>query len=80
MKNIKNIIIVILVIAVFAMGYMLMVSFPKKAKAECELNIGSVVTTQVTNAVAQYQEGIQQCQQTLQQLMQVPACASALSQ
>jgi uncharacterized protein (UPF0333 family) len=73
MGNTKNIIIVVLVIIIFVMGYMLMVSFPKKAKAECEANIGAVVQAQVTNAV-------QQCQQTLQQLMQIPACASALSQ
>ena len=70
---IKNIIIAILIIAVIVMGYMLMVSFPKKAKAECEANIGAVVEVQVTNAV-------QQCQQALQQLMQVPACAAALPQ
>ena len=70
---IKNIIIAILIIAVIVMGYMLMVSFPKKAKAECEANIGAVVEAQVTNAV-------QQCQQALQQLMQVPACAAALPQ
>jgi hypothetical protein len=76
MKNPKNIIIAILVIIVFVLGYMLMVSFPNKAKAECE----AVVIEQVTNATQQCVVGAQQCQQVIQQLMQVPACASALSQ
>ena len=69
MGNTKNIIIVVLVVIIFVMGYMLMVSFPEKAKAQCE----EAVTAQVTSAV-------QQCQQALQQLMQIPACASALPQ
>lgn len=65
----KNIIIVVLVIVIIVMGYMLLVSFPNKAEAECRKNI----ETQVMNAV-------QQCQQTVQQLMQIPECASALAQ
>ena len=73
MKNTKNIIIVVLILAIFVMGYMLMVSFPKKAKAECEAGVGVVVEAQVKSAVLQYE-------QTLQQLMQIPACAAALSQ
>ena len=73
MGNIINIIIVVQIIIIVVMGYMLMVSFPEKAKAECEANIKTVVEAEVTNAV-------QQCQQTLQQLMQIPACASALPQ
>jgi len=71
---VKNIVIVVLVIIIVAMGYILMVSFPAKAKTECE----AAVTTQVTNAVQQCMTGAQQCQQTLQQIMQIPACASAL--
>jgi len=70
---VKNIIIIILIIVVVILGYMLMVSFPNKAKAECESNLTAAVQTQVASAV-------QQCQQALQQVMQVPACASALSQ
>jgi len=72
MKNKKNIIIVVLVIAIFVMGYMLMVSFPKKAKAECEAGVKVIVEAQVKNAVQQYE-------QTLQQFMQIPACVAALS-
>lgn len=76
MGNAKNLIIVILIIAVVVLGYMLMVSFPKKARAECT----DTVKAQVTSAVQQCMSGAQQCQQTLQQLIQVPACASAISQ
>jgi len=65
----KNIIIVVLVIIIVVMGYMLMVSFPNKAEAECRANIE-----------AQVMSAVQECQQTLQQLMQIPACASALTQ
>ena len=57
-----------------------MVSFPKKAEAECTAKCTDIVKTQVTSAVQECMSGAQQCQQTLQQLMQVPACASALSQ
>ena len=65
----KNIIIVVLIIVIIIMGYMLVVSFPNKAEAECRANI----ETQVMSAV-------QECQQTVQQLMQIPACVSALAQ
>jgi len=75
MRNTKNIIIVVLVVIIFVMGYMLMVSFPKKAKAECTAKC----TETVTSAVQQCATGALQCQQTLQQIMQVPACAAALS-
>ena len=69
MGNAKNIIIVILVIIIAVLAYMLFVSFPEKAEAECE----EMVLEQVSAAVAQ-------CQATLQQLMQIPACASAIPQ
>jgi len=72
----KNIVILILVIVIAVLAYMLMVSFPKKAEAQCK----DAVKIQVTNAVQQCMTGAQQCQQTLQQLMQVPACAAVLSQ
>jgi type II secretory pathway pseudopilin PulG len=65
----KNAIIAVLIIVIAILGYMLLVNFPQKAKAQCE----ETVTTQVTGAV-------QQCQQALQQIMQIPACVSALSQ
>lgn len=72
MCNSKNIIIVLVVILIALIGwtyYTLTVSVPEKAEAECE----AIVESQVMSAV-------QECQQTLQQLMQIPACASALTQ
>lgn len=80
MKNAKNVIIVILIIVVVILGYMLMVTFPKNAEAQCTTKCTDTVKTQVTSAVQQCMSGAQQCQQTLQRLMQIPACASALSQ
>ena len=90
----KNIIIVILVVVIIVLGYMLMVSFPEKAEAECTAKCTETVQTQVTSAVQECMTGAQECQQalqqcmlgaeecqqTLQQLMEVPACAGALSQ
>jgi len=76
----KNIIIIILVIAVIVLGYMLMVSFPEKAEAECTAKCTEIVQAQVTSAVQQCMAAAQECEQMLQQLMQVPACAEALSQ
>lgn len=76
----KNIIIIILVIAVIVLGYMLMVSFPEKAEAECTAKCTEIVQAQVTSAVQQCMTVAQECEQMLQQLMQVPACAEALSQ
>ena len=67
----KNVIIIILVVVIIVLGYMLMVSFPKKAEAQCTTECAKTVQTQVTSAVSQYQ-------QVLQQLMQIPACASAI--
>ncbi len=81
MEKVKNIIIVVLVLVIVILGYMLMVSFPKKAEAECKANIDTQVIPQLTAAAqAQCAQAIQQCQQTLQQLMLIPACASALPQ
>lgn len=76
----KNIIIVVLVIIVVVLAYMLMVSFPEKAEAECTAKCTETVQTQVTSAVEQCMTGAQECQEMLQQVMQVPACAEALSQ
>jgi Tfp pilus assembly protein PilO len=77
---VKNIIIVVLVIIIVVLGYMLMVSFPKKAEAECTAKCTETVQTQVASAVQECMAGAEDCQQMLQQLMQVPACAEALSQ
>jgi len=76
----KNIIIVVLVIIIVVLGYVLMVSFPEKAETECTAKCTEIVEAQVTSAVQQCMTGAQECQQTLQGLMQVPACAGALSQ
>jgi len=80
MANAKNIIIVILVIVIIVLVYMLTVSFPEKAEAECTAKCTETVEAQVTSAVQECMTGAQECQQTLEQLMQVPACAEALSQ
>lgn len=82
----KNIIIVVLIIVIIIMGYMLTVSFPNKAEAECKANIDTQVIPQITAAAqaecvktiqAQVASAVQQCQQTF---MQIPACAAALTQ
>ena len=85
MDNSKNIIIVVLVVILVALSgwtyYTLTVSGPEKAEAECMANINTQVIPQVQAAAqAECEELIQQCQQTLEQLMQIPACASALPQ
>jgi len=89
MGNSKNIIIVVLVVILIALAgwtyYTLTVSAPEKAEAECKANIDTQVIPQLTAAaqaecVEIVQATVQQCQQTLQQLMQIPACASALPQ
>ena len=89
MGNSKNIIIVILVVILIALAgwtyYTLTVSAPEKAEAECKANIDTQVIPQITAAAqAECAETVQvvveQYQQTLQQLMQIPACASALPQ
>ena len=89
MGNSKNIIIVFLIVILIALAgwtyYTLTVSVPKKAEAECKANIETQVIPQLTAAAQAecaetIQAAVQQCQQTLQQLMQIPACASALPQ
>lgn len=67
MKDIKNIIIVVLIAAVGVLSYMLLVTFPEKAEAEC-----------TAVATAQAQEVAQQYEQVLTQLSQVPACAAVM--
>ena len=73
---IKNIIILVLVIIIVVFGYLLLVNFPKKAEAECKIT----VEQQVKSAVQQYMTETQQYQQALEQVIQIPACASALQQ
>ncbi len=80
MGNSKNIIIVILIVALVALGgwtyYTLTRTAPQKAEAACKATIDSQVLPQ---AQAQCQALISQCQQVLTQLQQVPACAAAMS-
>lgn len=78
--NKKNIIIIILIIIIIVLAYMLFISFPDKAEAECKAQITSVVEEQVMSAVQECQQGIQQCQAILQQLQQVPECAVLMAQ
>jgi Tfp pilus assembly protein PilO len=84
---VKNIIIIVLVIIIVVLGYMLMVSFPEKAETECTAKCTETVQAQVTSAVQECMTNVQEClasaeecQQMLDQLIQVPACAEALSQ
>ena len=76
----KNIIIVVLVIIIVVLAYMLMVSFPEKAEAECTTKCTETVQAQVTSAVQECIVSAQECQQTLEQVIQIPDCASALAQ
>ena len=46
------------------------------AEAEC----AAAIEAQVTSALQSAAQGIQECQQTLQQLLLVPACAAVLQQ
>ena len=89
MNNSKNIIIVVLIVVLVAVGgwayYMLKVSGPKAAKAACTAEINTNVIPQLTAAAAAEctatcTAAVQQCQQTLMQIMQIPACAVALPQ
>jgi len=89
---VKNIILVVLVIAVLGLAYMLFVDFPKRAEAECRTRAEAECKAQIENTVIPQAEAAcmeattqlvasaQQCGQTLQQLMQVPACAAVLQQ
>jgi hypothetical protein len=76
----KNIIIVVLVIIIVVLAYMLMVSFPERAEAECTAKCTETVQTQVTSAVQECMTIAQDCQQTLEQVIELPECASALGQ
>ena len=67
MKDIKNIVIAVLVVAVGVLAYMLLVTFPAKAEAKCTVA-----------ATAKVQEVVQQYEKVLEQLSQIPACAAAL--
>jgi predicted negative regulator of RcsB-dependent stress response len=85
MGNSKNIIIIVLVVALIALAgwtyYTLTVSVPKKAEAECKANIDTQVIPQVKAAAqAECEKVVQDCQQAVTQFMQIPACVSALSQ
>jgi Tfp pilus assembly protein PilO len=73
---VKNIIILVLVIIIVALGYLLLVNFPKKAEAECK----TTVEQQVASAVQQYMTETQQYRRALEQVILIPACASALQQ
>ena len=83
MANSKNIIIIVLVLIIVVLAgwmyYTLTVTAPKKAEAACKASIESEVIPQLKAAAeAECLTVVGQCQQTLQQLMQVPACAAAL--
>lgn len=89
MNNSKNIIIVVLIVVLVAVAgwacYMLKVSGPKAAEAACKAEINTKVIPQLTVAAetectAKCTAAVQQCQQTLLQIMQIPACAAALPQ
>ncbi len=93
MEVIKNVIIIVLLVVSIGLGYMLMVIFPQRAATECEAECTEKILTQVipqaTAAAeaecakvveAQVLIAVQQCQQALQQIMQIPECASALAQ
>jgi len=83
----KNIIIVVLAVIIIILGYMLMVTFPERAEAECTIKCTEIVQAQVTSAVQECMSGleecilgVEECQQTLEQLIQVPECAAAIAQ
>ena len=87
MNSSKNIIIVVLIIVLVAViswaCYMLKVSGPKAAEAACKAEINTTVIPQLTaeaeaKCTTTCTAAVQQCQQTLLQIMQIPACAAAL--
>jgi len=93
MTNSKNIVIIALVLIIVILvgwtAYTLIITAPKKAEAACKASIETQVIPQLKAAAekecaavteAQVMSAVQQCQQTLQQLMQVPACVAALPQ
>jgi len=84
MGNSKNIIIVLIVILIALAGwtyYTLTVSFPKEAEAACLDKINTEVIPQI-QAAAQTEcaKAIQQYQEVLEGLSQIPACAAAMAQ
>ena len=80
----KNIIIVVLIVALVVLGgwtyYTLTNTVPKKAEAQCEDIINTQVIpkaqTDCQTAMATAVQAVQQYQQILTQLKQVPACAA----
>jgi len=85
MGNSKNIIIVVLVVILIALAgwtyYTLTVSAPKKAEVGCKANIDTQVIPQVKAAAqAECEKVVQECQDAINQFMQIPACISALVQ
>lgn len=75
---IKNIIILVLVITIVVFGYLLLVNFPKKAEAECKITVEQQVKSAVQPYMAETQQYRQAFEQALEQVMLIPACASAL--
>ena len=85
MGNSKNIIIIVLVVILIALAgwtyYTLTVSGPEKAETECKAQIDSQVIPQVKAAAqVECEKVVQECQDVLNQFMQIPACVSALLQ
>lgn len=78
MANMKNIIVVILVLIILVLGYMLLVSFPQKAEAECRAEC-TKVASEAMSAVQECMIQAQECQQLLQDIMEIPECAAVLS-
>jgi len=77
MTNIKNIIIIILVVIIVILGYMLLVTFPQKAEAECRTEC-TKVATEAMSAVQECMIQAQECQQALEYITEIPECAAAL--
>lgn len=85
MGNSKNIVIVVLAVALIVLAgwtyYTLTVTAPQTAEAECEAYVNATVIPQVTSTVQQgYETAIGQYEQLLDQLKQVPACAAVIPQ
>ncbi len=85
MSNSKNIIIVVLAVALVVLAgwtyYTLAVTAPQKAEAACKATIDTTVIPQVTDAAKKdCAKAIGQYQQVLEQLKQIPACAAAMPQ
>lgn len=80
--NSKNIIIVILVLALLGLGgwtfYTLKYTAPAKAEAECTKACTAKVTQVVTEKVTEVSTEAQKCVAALEQLKTVPECATAM--